>query len=38
MKIKNQSDQETFLGLKSKDTMAYEILYKFLLLSDKNTK
>jgi RNA polymerase sigma factor (sigma-70 family) len=27
--MKNQSDQETFLGLKSKDNQAYEILYKF---------
>ncbi len=36
MKTKNQSDHETFLGLKSKDTMAYEILYKFYFPSVKN--
>ncbi len=36
MGIKNQSDQETFLGLKSKDNHAYEILYKFYYPSVKN--
>ena len=36
MAIKNQSDQETFLGLKSKDNYAYEILYKFYYPSVKN--
>jgi RNA polymerase sigma factor (sigma-70 family) len=36
MGIKNQSDQETFLGLKSKDNQAYEILYKFYYPSVKN--
>ena len=34
--MKNQSDQETFLGLKSKDNQAYEILYKFYYPSVKN--
>ncbi len=36
MKIKNQSDQATFLGLKSSDNQAYEILYKFYYPSVKN--
>ena len=36
MKVKKQTDQETFLGLKSKDTMAYEVLYKFYYPSVKN--
>jgi RNA polymerase sigma factor (sigma-70 family) len=36
MGIKNQSDQETFLGLKSKDNYAFEILYKFYYPSVKN--
>lgn len=36
MKIKSQSDHETFLGLKSKDAIAYEILYKFYYPSVKN--
>jgi RNA polymerase sigma factor (sigma-70 family) len=36
MGIKNQSDQETFLGLKSKDNYAYEILYKFYYPSVRN--
>lgn len=36
MKIKSQSDHETFLGLKSKDSEAYEILYKFYYPSVKN--
>jgi RNA polymerase sigma factor (sigma-70 family) len=36
MKIKSQSDHETFLGLKLKDAMAYEILYKFYYPSVKN--
>src|SRR5882672_12578905 len=33
--MKNQSDQETFLGLKSRDNHAYEILYKFYYPSVK---
>lgn len=36
MGVKNQTDQETFLGLKSKDNHAYEILYKFYYPSVKN--
>ncbi len=36
MGTKNQSDHETFLGLKSKDNKAYEILYKFYYPSVKN--
>jgi RNA polymerase sigma factor (sigma-70 family) len=36
MNIKQQSDQETYLGLKSKDNKAYEILYKFYYPSVKN--
>ncbi len=36
MSIKNQSDQETFLGLKSKDNQAYEIVYQFYYPSVKN--
>ncbi len=36
MQIRNQSDKETFLGLKSKDNQAYEILYKFYYPSVKN--
>jgi RNA polymerase sigma factor (sigma-70 family) len=36
MSIKNQSDQETFLGLKSKDNHSYEILYKFYYPSVRN--
>ena len=36
MPLKNQSDRETFLGLKSKDNQAYEILYKFYYPSVKN--
>lgn len=36
MAIKNQSDQETFLGLKSKDNYAFEILYKFYYPSVRN--
>jgi DNA-directed RNA polymerase specialized sigma24 family protein len=36
MAVKQQSDQETFLGLKSKDNQAYEILYKFYYPSVKN--
>jgi RNA polymerase sigma factor (sigma-70 family) len=34
--MKNQSDQETFLGLKSRNNYAYEILYKFYYPSVKN--
>ncbi len=34
--MKNQSDQETFLGLKSKDNYAYEILYRFYYPSVKH--
>jgi RNA polymerase sigma factor (sigma-70 family) len=34
--MKNQSDQETFLGLKSKDNKSYEILYKFYYPSVKH--
>lgn len=34
--MKNQSDQETFLGLKSRDSHAYEILYKFYYPSVKH--
>jgi RNA polymerase sigma factor (sigma-70 family) len=33
--MKNPSDQETFLGLKSRDNHAYEILYKFYYPSVK---
>ena len=36
MVIKNQSDQKTFLVLKSKDNHAYEILYKFYYPSVRN--
>lgn len=36
MAIKQQTDQETFLGLKSKDNQAFEILYKFYYPSVKN--
>jgi RNA polymerase sigma factor (sigma-70 family) len=34
--MKNQSDQEMFLGLKSRDNHAYEILYKFYYPSVKH--
>jgi RNA polymerase sigma factor (sigma-70 family) len=34
--MKNQTDRETFLGLKSNDNFAYEILYKFYYPSVKN--
>ena len=34
--MRNQSDQETFLGLKSRDNHAYEILYKFYYPSVKH--
>jgi RNA polymerase sigma factor (sigma-70 family) len=34
--MKIQSDQETFLGLKSRDNHAYEILYKFYYPSVKH--
>ncbi len=34
MAIKQQTDQETFLGLKSKDNQAYEILFEFYYLGD----
>ncbi|MBA2613694.1 MAG: sigma-70 family RNA polymerase sigma factor [Bacteroidetes bacterium] len=36
MNIKQPSDQETYLGLKSKDNKAYEILYKFYYPSVRN--
>lgn len=36
MSLKNQSDQEVFLGLKSNDNQAYEIVYKFYYPSVKN--
>lgn len=36
MSVKNPSDQETLIGLKSKDNKAYEILYKFYYPSVKN--
>lgn len=36
MSIKNQSDNETYLGLKSRDNQAFEILYKFYYPSVKN--
>jgi RNA polymerase sigma factor (sigma-70 family) len=36
MSIKNQSDHETFIGLKSKDNKAYEVLYKFHYPSVRN--
>jgi RNA polymerase sigma factor (sigma-70 family) len=36
MGLKNQSDQETFFGLKSRDNHAYEILYKFYFPSVRN--
>jgi RNA polymerase sigma factor (sigma-70 family) len=36
MGIQHQSDRETFLGLKSKDNQAYEILYKFYYPSVRN--
>ena len=36
MGLTNQTDLETFKGLKSKDNKAYEILYKFYYPSVKN--
>jgi RNA polymerase sigma factor (sigma-70 family) len=36
MSLKHPSDQETFLGIKSNDNKAYEILYKFYFPSVKN--
>ena len=36
MSISNQTDFETFKGLKSKDNKAYEILYKFYYPSVRN--
>jgi len=36
MSIKNQSDHQTYLGLKSKDNQAFEVLYKFYYPSVKN--
>jgi len=36
MRIENQSDHETYLGLKSKDNQAFEVLYKFYYPSVKN--
>lgn len=36
MATKNQTDQETFQGLKSKDNQAYAILYKFYYPSVRN--
>jgi RNA polymerase sigma factor (sigma-70 family) len=36
MSLKNQSDRQTYLGLKSKDNQAFEILYKFYYPSVKN--
>ncbi len=36
MNVKKPSDRETYLGLKSKDNNAYEILYKFYYPSVRN--